>query len=96
LSDEFTLGINGGVTFSVINQEARLLGGHVISSIDNESIWGYFGGIIVEKSWEDKNVTTFIEAQYNYAQSDASYYPSALNATNFTFGVRYYMSGKSF
>ncbi|MGB5893367.1 MAG: hypothetical protein WBG58_04255 [Ignavibacteriaceae bacterium] len=96
LSDEFALGVSGGVTFSVVNQEAKLMGGHVVSSIDNETIWGYFGGMMVEKSWEDSNASTFIEAQYNYAVSDAPYHASALNNLNFTFGVRYYLSRRSF
>ena len=96
LSDEFTIGLSTGVTFSVVNQEAKLIGGHVISIIDNEAIWGYFGGVLLEKSWEDSDVTTFVEAQYNYAQSDAPYHASALNTMNFTFGVRYYLSNRSF
>ncbi len=96
LSDEFALGISGGATFAVINQEAKLLGGHVISKVDNETIWGYFGGAMVEKYWEDNNITTFIEAQYNFLQSDALYHPTALNNLNFTFGVRYYLSRRSF
>ncbi len=96
LSDEFALGVSGGVTYAVINQEAKLLGGHVVSSVDNETIWGYFGGAMVEKYWEDKNIATFIEAQYNYAKSDAQYHATALNKMNFTFGVRYYLSRRSF
>jgi len=92
LSDEFALGVSGGVTFSVVNQEAKLLGGHVVSSVDNETIWGYFGGMMIEKSWEDSDASTFIEAQYNYAVSDAPYHAKALNNLNFTFGVRYYVS----
>ena len=56
LSDEFALGISGGATFAVINQEAKLLGGHVISKVDNETIWGYFGGAMVEKYWEDNSL----------------------------------------
>ena len=95
LSDEFALGVSGGVTYAVINQEAKLLGGHVVSSVDNESIWGYFGGVMVEKYWEDKNITTFIEAQYNYAQSDAQFHATALNSMNFTFGLRYYLSKRN-
>jgi hypothetical protein len=96
LSKEFTLGISGGVTFAVVNQEAQLIGGHVISSIDNEAIWGYFGGLMIEKAWEESKVTTYAEAQYNFAQSSAPYHASALNAANFTFGVRYYMNRRDF
>ena len=94
VSEEFVLGINGGLTFMVVNQEARLRTGRVISSIDNERIWGAFGGLIAEKRWEDSNFSTFAEAQYNYAESDAFYRPDALSAMNYTFGVRYYFAQK--
>jgi len=94
LSKEFLLGINGGLSFMVINQEAKLRTGTVISSVDNENIWGAFGGIIVEKTWEDSDFSTFFEAQYNYAKSDAVYRTSALSTMNYTFGVRYYLAGR--
>ena len=94
LSEEFALGVNGGLTFMVVNQDARLKNGTVVSSIDNENIWGAFGGLIVEKGWKDSDVTTFVEAQYNYARSDALYRTKALNAMNYSFGVRYYLTGK--
>lgn len=94
VTDEFVLGINGGLTFMVVNQEARLRTGRVISSVDNENIWGAFGGVIAEKRWDDSNFSTFVEAQYNYAESDAVYRPGALSAMNYTFGVRYYLAGR--
>ena len=94
VTNEFVLGINSGLTFMVVNQEARLRTGRVISSVENENIWGAFGGIIAEKRWDDSNFSTFAEAQYNYAESDAVYRPGALSAMNYTFGVRYYMAGR--
>jgi hypothetical protein len=94
VTDELVLGVNGGLTFMVINQEAKLRTGTVISSVDNENIWGAFGGIIAEKQWDDSNFSTFLEAQYNYAESDAVYRPGSLNAMNYTFGVRYYLAGR--
>jgi hypothetical protein len=94
LTEEFVLGINGGASFMVINQEAKLRTGTVISSIDNENIWGAFGGVIVEKKWEESDFSTFFEAQYNYAKSDAFYRTGALSTMNYTFGVRYYLAGR--
>ncbi|MBK9099004.1 MAG: hypothetical protein IPM14_12955 [bacterium] len=94
VTDDFVLGINGGMTFMVVNQEARLRTGRVISSVDNENIWGAFGGLVAEKRWDDSNFSTFAEAQYNYAQSDAEYRPGAFSAMNYTFGVRYYLSSR--
>ncbi len=94
VTNEFVLGVNGGLTFMVVNQEARLRTGRVISSVENENIWGAFGGLIAEKRWDDSNFSTFAEAQYNYAESDAVYRPGALSAMNYTFGVRYYLAGR--
>lgn len=94
LSKEFLLGINGGLSFMVVNQEAKLKTGTVISSVDNENIWGAFGGIILEKTWEDSDFSTFFEAQYNYAKSDAVYRTNALSTMNYTFGVRYYLASR--
>jgi len=94
ITDDFVLGLNGGLTFMVVNQEAKLRTGTVISSVDNENIWGAFGGLIGEKRWEDSNFSTFLEVQYNYAESDAVYRPGALSAMNYTFGVRYYLAGR--
>lgn len=94
IMDDFVLGVNGGLTFMVVNQEARLRTGTVISNVDNETIWGAFGGLIGEKRWDDSNFSTFVEVQYNYAESDAVYRPGALSAMNYTFGVRYYLAGR--
>ena len=94
VTDEFVLGVNGGLTFMVVNQEAKLRTGTVISSVDNENIWGAFGGLIGEKRWDDSNFSTFLEVQYNYAESDAVYRPGSLSAMNYTFGVRYYLAGR--
>ena len=94
ITDGFVLGVNGGLTFMVVNQEAKLRNGTVISNVDNENIWGAFGGIIAEKRWDDSNFSTFVEVQYNYAESDAVYRPGALSAMNYTIGVRYYLAGR--
>lgn len=94
VTEEYTLGVNGGLTFMILNQEARLRTGVVISSVENENIWGAFGGVIGEKRWEDSNFSTFMEIQYNYAESDAVYRPGALSAMNYTFGARYYLTGR--
>lgn len=94
VTDEVVLGVNGGLTFMVVNQEARLRTGTVISNVDNENIWGAFGGIVAEKRFDDSNFSTFVEAQYNYAESDAVYRHGSLSAMNYTFGVRYYLAGR--
>ncbi|MCL4278684.1 MAG: hypothetical protein KJZ60_03220, partial [Ignavibacteriaceae bacterium] len=92
VTDDLVLGVIGGLTFMVVNQEARLRPGRVISSVENENIWGAFGGLIAEKNWDDSNFSTFAEAQYNFAKSDAEYRSGNMSAMNYTFGVRYYLT----
>ena len=66
-------------------------------TLNKGQLWPYtFGGLMVEKGWEESNITTFAEAQYNYAQSDAAYHSNALNRMNFTIGVRYYLDRRGF
>ena len=47
ITEEFVLGLNGGLSFMILNQEAKLRTGQVISNINNENIWGAFGCVII-------------------------------------------------
>ncbi|MGD8780654.1 MAG: hypothetical protein PVH88_17020 [Ignavibacteria bacterium] len=93
LSEEFNLGFNGGFTYSLINQEAKLSNGTIISSVTNEGAYGYFGGGYIEKRFKDENFAMFAEAQYNYIDGSAIYFRDRFSGTNVTIGARYYLSG---
>lgn len=92
LSDEFNLGITGGVSYSIVNSETELPTGLYITNYDNEGIYGYYGGILLEKSFPDSDFSTFAEAIYNYARSDAIYTSKTFSGMNFMIGVRYYLA----
>lgn len=92
LSEEVILGFNGGLTYSLINQDARLSNGQIISNVTNEGVYGYFGGGYIEKRFEDENFAMFAEAQYNYIDGSAIYFRDRFSGTNFTIGGRYYLS----
>ena len=92
ISEEVNLGFNGGFTYSLINQDARLSNGQILSNITNEGVFGYFGGGFIEKRFEDENFAMFAEAQYNYIDGSAIYFRDRFSGTNVTIGGRYYLS----
>ncbi len=92
VSEEINFGFNGGFTYSLINQDARLSNGQIISNITNEGVYGYFGGGFVEKRFADENFALFAEAQYNYIDGSAIYFRDRFSGTNVTIGGRYYLS----
>ncbi len=93
LSEQFKLGINGGFSYSLINQEASLPSGQLISKLNNDGVFGYFGGANLEKGFTDSNFSLFIEAQYNYANKDAVFYRTKFSGMNYMFGIKYYLGG---
>lgn len=92
LSDEFNIGITGGVSYSIVNSETELPAGLYITNYDDEGIFGYYGGLFVEKSLPESDFSTFAEAIYNYARSDAVYTRKTFSGMNFMIGIRYYLA----
>ena len=93
LTEDLTLGINGGLTYAVVNHKASFSDGTLIQRLDNEGVFGAFTGLSLEKSFEDSNVSLFGEAQYNYARKDVIYFRDKFSGMNFTVGGRFYLSG---
>ncbi|MFC2084849.1 hypothetical protein ACFLS9_07315 [Bacteroidota bacterium] len=93
LADEFTLGLIGGFTYSLVDQNAKDNFGETVSKISNEGFYGYFGGASLEKNIENENFSIFIEAIYNYIKSDVVYYRNVFSGLDLTIGGRYYFSG---
>jgi hypothetical protein len=92
--EDYKIGLSGGVQYSLINQEAYLSSGMLVRSLNNEGFFGYFGGILVEKTFKDKNYSIIGEAQYNYIQSDAVSYTDEFSGMNFFIGGRYYFNSR--
>lgn len=92
LAEDITMGINGGLTYALVNHKASLPDGVVLQKLDNEGIFGAFTGINLEKSFEDSNVALFGEAQYNYAKKDIVYFRDKFSGANFTVGGRFYLN----
>jgi len=94
LSKELTIGVLGGITYSLVDQEARLFSGELVQKIDYQSFYGYFGGASVEKSFKNSDFSMFAEAIYNYIDDKSAYFRNVFSGMNFTIGGRYYFVGQ--
>jgi hypothetical protein len=94
LSKELTIGLLGGITYTLVDQEARLFSGELIQRIDYQSFYGYFGGASVEKSFKNSDFSMFAEAIYNYIDDKSVYFRNVFSGMNFTIGGRYYFVGQ--
>ncbi len=92
ISDDVTLGLNSGLTYVLVNHKAALPNGTILQRLDNEGVFGYFGGVNVEKFFDDSNFSMFGEAQYNYAKKNMIYFRDKFSGMNFTFGGRFYLN----
>ena len=90
LNENLNLGIIGGLTYTLVDHEARLISGEIIQSIDNEGVFGYFGGANIENKFEDKNLSLYGEAIYNHSNRNVVHFNSPFTGMNYTFGFRYY------
>jgi len=94
LSKQLLIGVLGGITYSLVDQEARLYSGELVQKIDYQSFYGYFGGLSVEKSFKDSEFSMFAEAIYNYIDDKSAYFRNVFSGMNFTIGGRYYFVGR--
>jgi len=92
LSEDFTLGINGGITFAIISEQERNSSGSVLSSTDGTSAFGFFIGLALERNFQDSPISAFIEAQYNYAIHDIL--SGNYGGVNLSLGLRYYFKDR--
>ena len=93
-SKELSIGVLGGITYSLVDQETRLFSGELVQKIDYQSFYGYFGGASVEKSFKDSEFSMFAEAIYNYIDDKSAYFRNVFSGMNFTVGGRYYFVGR--
>ncbi len=91
-SDEIIVGLTGGLTYSIVSQEVFALSGAQLQNIDNEGLFGYFGGLSVEKRFDDSDLSVIGEAQYLYFDSDRVLFTRSLSGMNYSFGFKYYLT----
>ncbi len=91
-SDEILVGLTGGLTYSIVSQEVFALSGTQIQNIDKEGLFGYFGGLSVEKRFDDSDLSVIGEAQYLYFDSNRVLFTRSLSGMNYSFGFKYYLT----
>jgi len=90
LSQDWTLGINAGITYSRVSEEQKNNSGTISSSVDGSGIFGFFTGALIEKNFSESNFSVFIEPQFNYTRSDILKYVGNYGGLNINIGARYY------
>lgn len=92
LTRDLSVGFLGGVTYTMVDQEARSFSGVLLNRIANEWFYGYFGGATLEKRFKNSNLTVFAEGIYNYIDDQSVFFRDLLSGMNFTVGGRYYLA----
>jgi len=84
------MGFSAGFTYSLVNNKSTLKG-ELYQSLDNQNLYGYFGGIDLEHRFTDSQLSAFGEAFYKYIRNDNFYFRDKFSGMNFIAGVRFYV-----
>ncbi|NLT52281.1 MAG: hypothetical protein GXX85_15360 [Ignavibacteria bacterium] len=90
IDPEWTLGINGGITYSTVKEEQKNNDGTVGISVSDLSAFGLFIGAQVEKNFGNSPFSVFFEPQYNYMATGFPFINSQFGGFNFNAGIRFY------
>jgi hypothetical protein len=103
LGSEWTLGFNGGITFSLVSEEARNARGDGLYSTDASGMLGFFVGAVFEREFNKSHFSIFFESQFNYIKGNVlrinytSYsYTGNYGGLNLNAGIRFYFSDRKF
>ena len=89
LNYDWILAFSAGFTYSLVNSTV-MLNNATYQKLDNQGLYGYFGGVDLEHKFSDSNFSVFGEAQYNYINNDYIYYRDKFSGMNLTAGIRFY------
>ncbi len=90
LSEDFALGLNGGLTYTKVSETYTGSSAAVTSTLDASGLVGYFAGLAVERNFSESPLSVFAEAQFNFVQHDILAAAGNYGGANFTLGLRYY------
>ena len=90
ITQDWSAGFSAGFTYSLVNNKSTLKG-ELYQSLDNQNLYGYFGGIDLEHRFSDSQLSAFGEAFYNYIRNDNIYFRDKFSGMNLTAGVRFYL-----
>jgi hypothetical protein len=90
LSPDWTLGLNGGITYSIVSEEQKNNNGAVSLSVDGSGVFGFFVGAVLEKNFDQSPISIFFEPQFNFMRSDVLSNVGNYGGLNLNLGIRYY------
>ena len=90
LSEDYTLGLDAGLTYTVIHEEYSNTEGKVTSNMDGHGLLGGFGGLVIERNFQGSPFSIFFETQVNISRNDVQSLIGNYGGENFSLGVRYY------
>jgi len=90
LNKDWTLGLNGGLTYSIVSDEQKNGTGTIVLSVEGSGIFGFFVGAVLEKNFDQSPISIFFEPQFNFMRSDVLNYTKNYGGINLNLGARYY------
>lgn len=90
LSNNYTLGINGGIVFVSVNEEKNGPAGSYWAVTKGGGFLGLFGGVILERKFENSPFSLVGEVQYNLSRSGIISGLGNDGGLNINLGLRFY------
>lgn len=93
LSADYTLGLDGGLTFVSQIEKSSNPGGNLNTTITAGGLMGFFGGAMIEHNFGSSPISLIGEVQYNLSIRSALGFPND-GGLKADIGVRYYFKDR--
>lgn len=90
LSNKWLLGLNGGITYTKIEENKRKEDGSELGILEGSGILGFFLGSVIERYIEVYPLSIFFEVDYNFPREDITNVIGDYGGLNLSVGIRYY------
>lgn len=90
LSEEFTLGVNGGIVFANTHEEQEDPAISLSATSNSFGLMGLFGGCILERNFDNSPFSIIGELQYNFSRKDVTSIVGNNGGLNVNLGGRFY------
>ncbi len=92
LSEDFTLGINGGLVFVSLNEKKNGPANSYSVTSTGGGLLGFFGGVNLEKNFVNSPFSLIGEIQYNLSRGDLQSFAGNYGGLNINLGARFYFN----
>jgi hypothetical protein len=92
LSNNNTLGINGGIVLVSVNEQTNGPAGSYSVTTKGGGFLGLFGGVILERKFENSPFSVFGEVQYNLSRNGIISGLGNDGGLNMNLGLRFYFA----